>query len=104
MARLNYLFAVISAIAALVIIYLTSLDFFKSDQMSLSLQMMNLSEGEIIMLDVTEISIYIVLLILVGKSVIKKSKRQMVIISTFIWLFILIDLFIIESYFRNKVI
>ena len=51
--NLILLFATISAITALVFYCLTGLDFVDSNQMSLSLQMMNLSEGGFIILDTT---------------------------------------------------
>ena len=84
--NLILLFAAISAITALVFIGLTALDFFDPNQMSLSLQMMNLSERGIIILDTLEISIYTWLIIIVAKSIIEKNKKSLVRRSIFIWL------------------
>ena len=104
LGNLTYLFGLLSSIIALVIIYQISLDFFNPLRMELSLQMMDLTEEEIIILDIVEILIYLTLLVFVVIGAVRKQKKLILIGSICIWIFFLIDFAIIEPYFRYKIV
>jgi len=87
---LTYIFAAISAIIALFFIYRISLDLYDPVEMETSLQMMNLSEKQIILLDMIEIFSYVILIVFIVIGAIKKNKKLMLIGGISIWLFILI--------------
>jgi hypothetical protein len=100
----TYLFVSISAIIALLSIYRSSLVFFDPLQMSASLQMFNLSEQQIVILDVIEISIYVALFILIVIGAITKYKKLMIWGSVSLWVVILVFCAIIEPFFWYKII
>jgi hypothetical protein len=95
-----YIFVPISVALALFIMYKNSLDFF--DPNSLSFQMLDLTKGQIYILDLTEIWVYAALLVLLIMWITKKNIKWVTITSVSIWVFTLIE-FLIENSLRFKV-
>ena len=89
---LLYFLVSISVPLALYIVYTNILDFF--DPNSISFQMLNLSDSKIYLLDLTEIWIYVALLVVLTVWLVKRNIKKVTIICISIWVFTLLVFFI----------